>query len=326
MESGSREPEIVEAPGSLGLVMLLVLVLVMGMLWADLGPLWALTPVRLLLGLIATALGVGATLLAARGLWTGHRWALQAVQFLIGMQIIVTVFIAVGGGPFFYLLPGPFEILIGLAAAAAAPAILSERMTAWAWQSTRWSRILAGLTISAIVVGAIGPVVAQVMPDPTQVGADALTVRASAACRLGSASVTIDVLWSRTDLWPEGPFGRMSDTLTVLLDNLPPGSSRPIGTQFGDFAWKVSDSLPASSASPAVANVGPAGTDTPDTWATIGIPFELVIAHDALRAGHDYHFVGTSATNLPGLYPKRLFVEYAHGDRFSKTVEVGCGA
>jgi hypothetical protein len=79
-----------------------------------------------------------------------------------------------------------------------------------------------------------------------------------------------------------------------------------------------------SSASPVVTWIGPAESFTPDTWAATGDAFLLVIAHDALQAGHDYHIVGTGQTNLPDQFPKRAVIDYRHGDRFTKTVEVGC--
>jgi hypothetical protein len=326
VETRSRAPDVVQAPDALGPVTWLLLAILGSILAGGLGMAATLTPVRCLISLTATAIVVGVGLLAINGLWGGRPWALLSVRFLIGSQLLIGLLLAIGIHPFFFLLPDVLGLLAGFAVAAAIPAITSGSFTDWVSQSDLRSQVLSGLAVVLIIGGSVGSAAAASMPDPTQASRDSLIVRAAASCRAGSATVTIDVTWSQTDLWPKGPFGHMSDMLEVLLDDQITGSPHPIGTLTANFQWSVTDSSLKSSASPAVTTVGPAQTLTPDNWAATGDGFVMVIAHDALQAGHDYHFVGTSPTNLPNQFPKRAVIDYRHGDRFTKTVEVGCVA
>jgi hypothetical protein len=319
-------PEVVQTPDALGPVTLLLLAILASILAGGLGMAGTLTPVRCLVSLTATGIVVGVGLLALSRLWGGRRWALAGVRALLGLQLLIGLLLAIGIHPFFFLLPDALGLLAGFAVAAAVSAVASGSFTDWVSPSDLRSQVLSGLAVVSIIGGSVGSAAAASLPDPTQVSQDALTVRATASCRAGSATVTIDVTWSRTDLWPKGPFGHMSDTFEVLLDDQMPGSPPPMGTLTANFQWSVTDSSSESSASPAAATIGPAQTLTPDNWAATGDGFVMVIAHDALQAGHDYHLVGTSPTNLPSQFPRRAVIDYRHGDRFTKTVEVGCGA
>jgi hypothetical protein len=326
VETRNRAPEVVEAPDALGPVTWLLLAILGGMLAGGLGLAGTLTPVRCLVSLTATVIVVGVGLLAINGLWRGQWWALLCVRVLIGLQLLIGLLLAIGIHPFFFLLPDGLGLLAGFAVAAAVPIITSASFSDWVSESDLRSQVLSWLAVVLIIGGSVGSAAAASMPDPTQVSQDALIVRAAASCRTGSATVTVDVTWSQTDLWPKGPFGHMSDMVEVLLDDQTPGGPDPIGTMTGSFQWTVTDRSARSSASPVVTTVGPAQTLTPDTWAATGDAAVLVIAHDALQAGHDYHIVGTSPTNMPSQLPKRAVIDYRHGDRFTKTVEVGCGA
>lgn len=298
--------------------------IVIGEVVAGLGIAGALTPLRFILSLAATTFGVGTALFAIRGLGRGQLWALRYVQLVVGIQLGIGLLLAFGVHPFFFRLPEPIGLLGAFAAAAALPAVLGEEMTDWAWRADGLRPYVAGAIAVAAVVATAGPVAATSISDPTQVPSDALTVRATAQCRTGAATVTIDVTWSRTDLWPGGPFGHMSDRITVLMDELPPGAPQPNGTVAADFSWTVADRSPVNSASPAVYTAGQAQDFTPGAWAALGEGFDLVIGHEALQAGHEYHVVGTSPTNMPSQFPRRAVIEYQHGDRFTQIVEIGC--
>jgi len=323
-EAARKDPE--RAPAVLEPINAVLLAIVFGELVAGLGIAGALTPLRCLLSLAATTFGVGTALFAIRRLGRGELWALRYLQLVVGIQLAVGLLLAVGIHPFFFRLAEPVGLLGGFAAAAALPVLLGQEVADWAWRADGLRLYVAGAITVAAIVATTGPVAATSISDPTQAPSDALTVRATVDCRAGSATVTMDVTWSRTDLWPSGPFGHMSDGITVLLDEQLPGAPQPAGTVAVDFAWTVTDRSPGNSASPAVYPAGPARDFAPGAWAALGEGFDLVIGHETLQAGHDYHIVGTSPTNMPSQFPRRAVIEYRHGDRFTRTVEVGCSS
>jgi hypothetical protein len=172
-----------------------------------------------------------------------------------------------------------------------------------------------------LILAMAGPGFAPAIPDPTQVGPEALTLSANARCVGSTASVAIDVAWSRSDLWPDGPFGHIQDMIVVTIDEQQVGSPQPIGTYAAQFTWSVTDYPPGNPGSPATHDVGPAGSFTPPGWEATGDGYVLVTASDALQAGHTYHIVGESPSDPRA---RRVWVEYQHGDRFAKHVEVVC--
>jgi hypothetical protein len=315
--------ETANEPAGLVWVVGIVMAIVAGAFAGGMGLANELTPIRCAIVTIATIAGGGTGMLTIVALINGLRWGLLGAAVWIGYQAVVAILIIAGAHPAISRLPEDLALLVGIAAAFGVPLIASRPLRWWAVRPARRSSILLALTVASICVAAAGQAAATSIPDPTQVSADALSLRATATCEAGSVTVGVDVTWSRTDPWPEGPFGHMSDHLAILLDLNAPGSGAPTGSVANAFAWTVTDLSPQNSAAPVTRQVGAAKDFTPPAWGT-GENYILYVDHEALQAGHDYHFVGTSRTSLGDQLARRLFVDYRHGNRFEKSLQVAC--
>jgi len=169
-------------------------------------PTGAFTPIRGLVASLVCLCGMAMAVLAYRALARRQRWALVYVQILLVALIlrgsaVLADTIAKGG------------VTVDFMALVALIGIVTIRRSNWkSWVAG--SRPV-GLGLAAVIVVTVGmpfgaPVAVGAIPDPTVASADDLSMQAHVDCARTSqgvtgGTVTVDLVWKRTDFLPYGP-------------------------------------------------------------------------------------------------------------------------
>jgi hypothetical protein len=164
-----------------------------------------MTPLRFALFACGAGLALALNVLAFRAFGRGQRWALRYCQ------LSLAVILAQGAASVFAAHSGTTTIpILGLIGLWMLRPAIGAEMAAWFSHCRPIGRILAVALVVAVVAGYGVPFVAGAVPDPTQVSASDLDLRASAVCMRDSSGgvVAIDVHttvhWRRLDLFPYG--------------------------------------------------------------------------------------------------------------------------
>jgi DNA-binding transcriptional regulator of glucitol operon len=328
-------------PGAVGALRLLIVV--EALLWVALGAVALLTatPIHAVVMAAASAVFVGAAVLAHRGLRAGQAWALT---FAIGLAFVT---LAAGLAEMSHAPAG--TTTISLTAIAAAVILV---WLAGSWEQARrfvaGSRSIGPRLGAALGAALIGPTLAALaipaFADPTQASASDVDMTLAMTCGRRDqqipdgplvhdrqyADLVVDLFWRRSDVLPQGLAGvvqssgagdtagfRIIEPVPIDIENggampswmLDRPDPRVTVAETGEVAgW-------FGSTSPSVALI-------PDTMGsfTVGIEPDRIQSHRTIRIGWSL------APTEDGLQPwPRAEIAYAHLDRFVLIGSVGCG-
>jgi hypothetical protein len=316
-----------------GVVTALRFVLGLTWVWSSVGLVLGIalaTPVRALIGTAAELLGLVVIVLAYQALARGQRWALWYALGVVVTWVVSGVWQAASAPPSTFTIPvGAILALILLAIVRGAWPELRAFVAA--------SAPVSGLLGAALVVSLVAPNVASpllaVLPDPTQATAADLGLRISMTCgrmplspssgaiQGQEVSLTADMTWRRTDLWPEGLIHALAPT--------PDGDSAGFLPEGDGTRWLPSDQptvvdLATGQTAGWFGSTSPSIGLLPVTSGgmTIGIDQSAIQPGQSIRA--TWHLFPSIDAGTTAAWP--LFeVAYAHLDRFLVIGTVGCG-
>jgi hypothetical protein len=326
-----------EPAGSMLLRLLFVAVIVQavaGAVWA----LQTLTPLRLLVALVALALSSLAAILAIRAIGRGQRWALRLARVTVSAWLLVGMLDLVRG-------PGVNINLLGVLALVAALPAIGPDLEDWVAQSHPIRRRLAiPLTVALVAGFAVAPI-APLLPDPTQVGPQDLTMSVTQTCGVdatGAPTYTVEAhfKWNRLDAWPNGILRRPGQAdpyagqgMMSAYDGIAAGVISAPAWDVTEYAGALTDISPGTGAyisgEPTI--TGPDGSPVTDWlwgstyWAGFGGGFGgYTIPQSALATGNTYTvrwdfsplLTANGRPTPAGKYPPMAVVSYAHLDRF----------
>lgn len=271
---------------------------------------WAVThhpPVRALLLCVGGAAISGAMLLVALGLQRAQRWALDIAT---AGSVVVVIF------GLYELTRGTIS-LSGFLALAALLAYANDPSRVLGWLAPtaepRGAIVVAAL---AIALPLLQPVATD-LPDPTQAGPDDLSMSAWMDCaeeEPGGGTVTVELTWARTSLWPGGiaRLDRFGDALVLELNPelaSPHGSTHLVDTGNGAV----------------VAEAGQFTAAADPMLMQLSGPSVIGIDHGRLEPGRSYRATWTfdawSGTDVSNL---QAGIEYWHADRFRTETVIMC--
>ena len=307
-----------------------------------------LSPVRGAVIGAAALLSAAICVIAARALALRQPWALEVARVAVVAAIVSAVVQL-------YLHPITVSVVGVVGVVALGPAF-GRRVREWLGESDRVGPRLRAGVAAVLIGGFLLPAAAAVMPDPSEASASDLSLTVSLECTSDSygilqVAVHADVIWRRTDIWPNGPLdvGSNRDELALWVDD---GSGAVASASDNTFGFTPDGGLniPAWALHPQVIDYapdGPKSTDPPfdgpafvTGWSSpanfpasgpladlAGPDVALEIQPETLQAGHRYRvnwFGGPFRVNGPGVL-KDMVVQYNHLGRWGEKAVVACG-
>ena len=327
-------------PGSIGALRLLVAIASLMTVLAGIAGVLDLTPAFAAAVAIVAGWSVVGSILVYRGLGLGRRWALLAAAVLASV-IVYSGIQQVSDAP-----EGTTIIpVLGIFAAACLLWLWgdADRVSAYVAGSPPIGRLLGSTLVLALVAPGFLLAALPAIRDPTQASAADVAMTAGMTCGTGpgpatgdpavdsqpTATLTVDLEWSRTDLAPEGLVGLVNGSDLDDTAGFRVLEPEPFVLEDGGALprWLADLKAPAIDTTTGE-TIGWFGASSPSVEripATIG-SFTVGIDNGRIRAGHPIRIVWALTPSLDGpqTWP-RAEVAYAHLDRFVMIGTVGCG-